>query len=267
MIIILANKITNNLCSRCQLDTINDNNYISKKRPHFILDPIMFDGGESLVQQMNRLTTEEVKPIESNHRSINDGILIFISFMILFFIIDTSSKFDKYLGQLQEAIVEFVRTNNPSRLFRRTRLLLAKCDENPPPLDDAIRNGHIDLALKLIEQLGDMSSSNSLLERENNDGETPLLISAKLNQWILIEAILKKRLDLSEKTDKYDNNILHLLANISDDKANETMKNVLGLLSNDIKIKLLKTKNKDNKIPIEIAQIKNNTHCVDLLIV
>jgi len=182
----------------------------------------------------------------------------------MIFIIDTSSKFDKYLGQLQEAIVDFVRTNNPSRLFRRTRLLIAKCNDDPPPLDDAIRHGHIDLALKLIEQVGDISLSNSLLERENNDGETPLLLSAKLNQWILIEAILKKRLDYSEKIDKYDNNILHLLANVSEDKANETIKNVLTLLPNHIRTNLLKKKNKANQIPIEIAQAKNNIHCVDL---
>jgi hypothetical protein len=30
------------------------------KRPHYILDPTESDGGESLVQQMSRLTTEEV---------------------------------------------------------------------------------------------------------------------------------------------------------------------------------------------------------------
>jgi ankyrin repeat protein len=180
-------------------------------------------------------------------------------------VLDKDSKFDKYLGQLQEAIVEFIRTNNPSKLFRRTRLLIAKCDENPPPLDDAIRHGHIDLVLKLIEQIGDISSSNSLFERENNDGETPLLLSAKLNHRNLIEAILKNRIELSEKTDKYNNNILHLLAKVSDDKANETIKHVLALLSDDRRIKLLKEKNKANQTPIDIARIKNNTHCFDLL--
>ena len=106
-------------------------------------------------------------------------------------ILDKNNKFDRYLGQLQEAVVEFVRTNNPSKLFRRTRLLLAKCTEDPPPIDDAIRNGHIDLVLKLIEQVGDTSPSNSLLERKNTDGQTPLLFATKFNYWILIEAILK----------------------------------------------------------------------------
>jgi hypothetical protein len=38
----------------------NNNNYTSKKRPHFILDPMVSDGGELLVQEMSRLTTEEV---------------------------------------------------------------------------------------------------------------------------------------------------------------------------------------------------------------
>ncbi|CAF0946284.1 unnamed protein product [Rotaria sp. Silwood1] len=240
-------KTTINLCSRCQWDMIN-NNHINNKKRYYIFDPTESDGGELLAQQMSRLTTEE-KYTESNRRIIDD---------------DKTSKFDKYLGQLQDAIVEFVRTNNPSRLFRRTRLLLAKCDQNPPPLDDAIQRGHIDLALKLIEQVVDMSTSPGLLERKNDDGETPLLLAAKLNQWVLIEAILKKRLDLAENTDKNDNNILHLLANISENKANETIKNVLLLLSNDIKTNLLKKKNKDNRTPIEIAQSQNNTYCSDL---
>jgi ankyrin repeat protein len=161
-------------------------------------------------------------------------------------------------------MVEFVRTNNPSQLFRRTRLLLSKCDDNPPPLDDAIQRGHIDLALRLIEQVVDMPVSNGLLQRENNDGETPLLLAAKLNHWNLIEIILKKRLDLTEQIDKYGNNMLHLLANISDHKADETIKNVLRLLSNDIITNLLNKKNKNNKTPIEIAQTKINNQSADL---
>jgi ankyrin repeat protein len=162
-------------------------------------------------------------------------------------------------------VIEFVRTNNPSRLFRRTRLLIAKSDENPPPLDDAIRRGHIDLALKLIEQVLDMSASTGLLERENDDGETPLLLAAKLNHWILIEGILKKRSDLVEKTDKENNNILHLLANVSEDKAFETMKNVMRLLTDETKINLLGKKNKDNQTAMELAQAEKNTQCVNLL--
>lgn len=110
-----------------------------------------------------------------------------------------------------------------------------------------------------------MSPIYNLLERENDDGEIPLLLAAKLNQWNIIEIILKKRLDLSERTDKYDNNILHLLANVSDDKAYETIKNVLSLLADDIKTNLLNKKNKDNKIPMEIAQMNNNNQCIDLL--
>ena len=186
-------------------------------------------------------------------------------FVFYDFFAEKNAKFDKYLGQLQEAVVEFVRTNNPSKLFRRTRLLLAKCDESPPPLDDAIRRGYFDLIIKLIEQVGDVSPSNSLLERENDDGETPLLLSAKLNQWILIEAFLKKRIELSEKTDKYGNNIFHLLANVPDDQSHETIKNVLQILPLDIRSKLLKKRNRDNQLPKDIAQAKNNIRYIDLL--
>ena len=162
-------------------------------------------------------------------------------------------------------MVEFVRTNNPSKLFRRTRLLLAKCEENPPPLDDAIRNGYIDLVLKLIEQVSDASPSTSLLERENLKGQTPLLLSAELNQSILIETLLKRRLDLSIKTDKSQNNILHLLARVADDRAERTIESVLAILPKDLQMKLLKQKNADNQQPWQIAQLKRNTHCLDLL--
>ncbi len=56
---ILAIKTTLNLCSGYQFDMMNDN-YISNKRRHLMSDCTQIDGGESLVQQMNRLTTEEV---------------------------------------------------------------------------------------------------------------------------------------------------------------------------------------------------------------
>jgi hypothetical protein len=53
--IILATKSTGNLCSPFQYDM---NNNISNKRRHLILDCTESDGGESLVQQMSRLTVE-----------------------------------------------------------------------------------------------------------------------------------------------------------------------------------------------------------------
>ncbi|CAF5164192.1 unnamed protein product, partial [Rotaria sp. Silwood1] len=110
---------------------------------------------------------------------------------------EKTDKFNKYLNQLQVALEKFVRTNDPSRLFRRTRILLSKCNESPPPLHDAIQRGHIQIALSLIEQVLDMNPSQGLLEKENENGETPLLIAAKCNQWKLIEPILKNRCDLA----------------------------------------------------------------------
>jgi hypothetical protein len=53
--IILATKSTGNLCSPFQCDM---NNNISNKRRHLMLDCTESDGGESLVQQMSRLTVE-----------------------------------------------------------------------------------------------------------------------------------------------------------------------------------------------------------------
>jgi len=121
------------------------------------------------------------------------------------------------------------------------------------------------MALSLIEQIVDMPSPNRLLENENDDGETPLLISAKLNQWKLIEIILENRSDLVQQKDKYDNNILHLLAELSEDKGAETIKNVFKILSNDIKKCLLTEKNQKNETPMEIAKSHGNTQCINLL--
>lgn len=188
-----------------------------------------------------------------------------IHVFFFFLTLDPDSKFDKYLLQLQDALVDFVRTNNPSKLFRRTRLLLAKCSDESPPIDDAIRNGYADLALKLIEQVGSQSPSNSLLTRENQDGQTPLLVAAKYNQWILIETILKKRLDLIEKVDRQGNNVLHLLAEIDNDQGKETIEKLLKFLANETKQVLIEKKNLDNRIPFEIAQLKSNSQCADLL--
>jgi ankyrin repeat protein len=179
--------------------------------------------------------------------------------------IEKNSKFDKYLNQLKDSLTVFVRTNDPSRLFRRTRVLLSKFDENTSPLSDAIERGHIQLALPLIEQVIDMPSPNRLLEKGNANGETPLLIAAKLNHGKLIETILKKRSDLVEQKDKDGNNIFHLLANLSEDKGAETIENILTILPNESKINLLKEKNTKNETPIDIAQSHGNTQCIDLL--
>ncbi|CAF1343268.1 unnamed protein product [Rotaria sordida] len=140
-----------------------------------------------------------------------------------------------------------------------------KCDENSLPLNDAIQRGHIEIALSLIEQVLDMNSSQGLLEKGNENGETPLLIAAKCNQWKLIEVILKNRSDLVEQKDKNDNNLLHLLANLNEDGGAENIKNIFKILSNDTKQILLIGKNKLSQTPLEIAQSHGNTQCIDML--
>ncbi len=154
-----------------------------------------------------------------------------------------------------------MRKNDPSRLFRRTRLLLSKYEEDPSPLHEAIENGHTQIALALIEQILDMPSPNRLLENEN---ETPLLIAAKLNQWKIIELILKTRSDLIQQIDKNGNNLFHLLTNLSEDKGVETIDKLLQTFPNDIK-NLLKEENKQHQTPMDIAQSNGNTQSLDLL--
>ncbi|CAF4529923.1 unnamed protein product [Rotaria sp. Silwood1] len=237
-------KTTIQLCAQCQ-SYINDNRTSNKRR----YERVEFDSGQSLVSQMKQLSIEE-KTIQS-HVPISSN--------------EKDSKFDTYLNELKTALENFVCTNDPSRLFRRTRMLLSTCDENPPPLHDAIQRGHIQIALSLIEQVFDMNPSQGLLEKENENGETPLLIAAKCNQWKLIEPILQNRCDLATQKDKDGNNLLHLLANSNEDESAEIIKNVLRILPNDTKECLLIGKNKLSQTPIEIAQSHDNNQCVDFL--
>ena len=186
------------------------------------------------------------------------------SFFYRFFL-ENETKHDKYFNQLKDALTIFVRTNDPSRLFRRTRVLLSRFDDNSSPLTDAIEHGHVQLALPLIEQVIDMPSPNRLLEKGNENGETPLLIAAKLNHGKIIETILKKRSDLVEQKDKDGNNMFHFLANLREDKGTETIENILTILPNESKIKLFKETNKINQTPLDIAQSHGNTLCVKFL--
>ncbi|CAF4442527.1 unnamed protein product, partial [Rotaria magnacalcarata] len=89
------------------------------------------------------------------------------------FFLENNSKVEKYLNRLKAALEKFIRTNDPSRLFRQVRALLTRCDESPPPLNEAIQRGHTQLALSLIEQVLDMSPSQGVLEKQNENGETP----------------------------------------------------------------------------------------------
>ncbi len=172
--------------------------------------------------------------------------------------LEHNPKFDRYLNQLKDALELFVRKNDPSRLFRRTRVLLSKYEEDPSPLHEAIENGHIQTALLLIEQILDMPSPNRLLENENENNETPLLIAAKFNQWKIIELILKSRSDLIQQKDKDGNNLFHFLANLNEDKGVETIEKILKIFPDRIK-NLLNEENKQNQTPMDIARSNGNT--------
>ena len=159
-------------------------------------------------------------------------------------------------------MAEFLRTDNPSRLFRRTRRLLLKCDSKSPPLHDAIKHGHEDLARTLIEQVCDMPIAHGLLEKQNEDGHTPLLMAAKFHQWSIVKLLLQKRPDLVQHTDKQKNNFLHLLA---ENRSNEMIERSLALLAGSLRRQLLREKNRANQRPVDIAQSRGNTQCETLL--
>lgn len=178
--------------------------------------------------------------------------------------LENNIKFDKYLNQLKDALELFVRRNDPSRLLRRTRVLLAKYTTQPSPLHEAIENGHRQLAQALIEQIVDIPSPNRLLEDQDEHGQTPMLIAAKLNEKDLLELILKHRSDLIEQKDHQGNNLLHLLTLCQDDQAAETIETVLKMFPKDVRL-LLKDENHKHQTPLIIAQSNGNVKSMELL--
>jgi ankyrin repeat protein len=126
-------------------------------------------------------------------------------------------------------------------------------------LENAIQQGNINLAIKLIKQ------TKNYLKQENNEGETPLLLAAKFNQNRLIIAILKKQPELAKQVDKQGNNLLHLLANVKEDKAKKTIENVLTLLDNRMKECLISGLNQRKQTPEQVARKYDNMEYIDLL--
>ncbi|CAF4117448.1 unnamed protein product, partial [Rotaria magnacalcarata] len=241
-------RIMFNVCPRCRGALWNEP--LDSTGYRLEEEDFEFESGENLLSKMKKLSIVEEKNKDEG-RTASD---------------ETNSKLEIYLNRLKTALEKYIRTNDPSRLFRQVRALLTRCDESPPPLNEAIQRGHTQLALSLIEQVLDMSPSQGVLEKQNENGETPLLIAAKLNQWKLMEPILRNRLDLVQQKDKAGNNILHLLAEIEEDEGAATIQNVFKILPNEITTKMLEQRNTDNQIPLQIAESHRNSSSCKLLI-
>ncbi len=134
-----------------------------------------------------------------------------------------------------------------------------KIDDQFLLLQNAIQQGDIDLAIKIIKQ------TNEYLERKNDQGETPLLIAAKFNQNRLIIAILKKKSELAKQVDKQGNNLLHLLANVREGQAKNTIGNVLTLLDDKMREYLTLSLNRHKQTPVQVAQKYGNLEYIRLL--
>ncbi|UJR25794.1 hypothetical protein I4U23_007144 [Adineta vaga] len=250
-------KVTMIACPNCQPSMMARETDNSNKRPRESNDVIPVV--EAIVSGMREIILDE-KESEPSLASTTRARMATTTTTD-----DSSAKFDKYLNQLQEALVAFVRTNDPSKLFRRTRVLLSTCDENPPPLHDAIEHGYIPLVSTIIQQVANMREPNNLLEKRNENGETVLLVGARCNEWKVIELIVKEREDVIEAKDNDGNNMLHLLANVKEDAGAETLKNLLEILPIDVKMRLLKEENKKSQVAKDIAQSHENTQCLSLL--
>lgn len=165
---------------------------------------------------------------------------------------------DKRLGKLRSGLDTFVRTNNPSELFRAAGSLLLKSTGMHSALHDALENGHISIASSVIEQTLHLPSEKNLLEKVNTHGQTPLLIAAKKNQWEILKLILEHRLDLIKQKDYHGNNLFHLLFQINGDQAGETLEQILRILPDHLKEDLINETNEDQQTPMDIAQCQTN---------
>ena len=172
---------------------------------------------------------------------------------------------DKRLGKLRSGLDTFVRTNNPSELFRAAGTLLLNSTEACSALHDALENGHISIASSVIEQTLHLSSEKNLLEKVNTHGQTPLLIAAKKNQWEILKLILEHRLDLIKQKDHHGNNLFHLLIHINGDQAGETLEKILRILPDCLKEDLVNEMNADQQTPIDIAQCQTNIVLLKIL--
>lgn len=126
-------------------------------------------------------------------------------------------------------------------------------------LENAINQGNLDLAWQIIRQ------ARNFLEQGNHQGETPLLMAARLNQKRLIVSILNYGSELAKQKDQQGNNLLHLLANISSSQAKETIEQVLNLLDTRSKDRLISELNQSQERPVDVAKNHGHNEYIDLL--
>jgi hypothetical protein len=88
-------------------------------------------------------------------------------------------------------------------------------------------------------------------------------MAAKLNQNRLISAILKKYPEFAKQVDKQGNNLLHLLANVSENKARTTIDHVFILLDNQMKKQLILGRNQLGQTPEYVARYHRNMEYID----
>lgn len=228
------------------------------------------DGGENLFKSFNKLAIkdekldspikEEAKSSQSEKQNVknrsSDVSLATTKYKEL------NSRFENYLNKLKDAVSKFVRTEDPSLLFRRTRLLLLQNEDASPPLHDAIQCGNVELLEKLFEQIFDMTENEGLLDQKNSHGQTALLLSAQYDRCSLIELILRHRKDLVKQIDSKKNNFLHILI---ENRHVETIRRSLEILPENLKEKLLNDKNQFNQRPVDIARVHEEAEAIELL--
>jgi len=133
--------------------------------------------------------------------------------LFYFFRLETQTQLDQYFTKLTDSIETYIRMNDPSKLFRRTRILLLQKTINPTVLHESIENGHGRLVFIFIEQIIDIPSANRLLEARNMNGETVLLVAGRFCEWRIVEFILKKRPNYISQMNKQGQTIVTILAN------------------------------------------------------
>ncbi|CAF1570086.1 unnamed protein product, partial [Didymodactylos carnosus] len=167
-----------------------------------------------------------------------------------------------FLTRLKSCLAALLTDNDTQPLLRVTKKLINKYNDNL--LHCAIKNGHTLLAQQLSAVVARLP--DSIIERKNNNGETAIILAAKLNQIDLLETLFSISQDLIYAVDNKNNNVFHLLT--SQNNSNKTIEFILNCL-NDKSINIKQKFDQPNgngKTPLQLSVEHSNFESTKMLI-
>ncbi|CAM4842287.1 unnamed protein product [Rotaria magnacalcarata] len=124
---------------------------------------------------------------------------------------------------------EFDHSHIRNYLIAAKKSIPLKSDIQYPLFDNAMCEGSIDSALKLLQ------TSNNCFDRKNDPTEISLLNDSTLNRNKSNETMYKKRTKTANQVTNKGNNLLRVLANVSKDHYKETNGSLTSLSNDEMK--------------------------------